>query len=80
MTAKGVELTYTIASGVPLTPGGKAQVKAQVEALQSAWAWIESIRAHSDLLEAEVLALDFGGLSSWKQHDWPTNPDARVTL
>ena len=52
--------------------------QAQADALNAAWDWIKSVRAHSNALEAEVGALDFAGLETWQQHDWPVNPDAPV--
>ena len=52
--------------------------QAQADALNAAWDWIKSVRTHSNALEAEVGALDFAGLETWQQHDWPVNPDAPV--
>jgi len=47
MTARAVELLHIQASQ-PWTP----EEQAEADALQAAWAWIASVRAASDVLEA----------------------------
>lgn len=42
------------------------------DAGQQIWAAIKLIRAHSNSLEAEIMALPDDQLASWQQHDWPT--------
>ena len=67
MTARGTELAFTLASGTALSSEGQAEAAA----LQAAWAWIKSVRAHSNSLEAEVSGADFDTLVTWQPHGWP---------
>lgn len=67
MTARGTELTFTLASGGTLSEAEQAEVAE----LQAAWGWIKTIRTHSNKLEAEVNGVEFDGLVEWQQHDWP---------
>lgn len=82
----GFKQLNMLASGVKLqdiyrTAGTwTTQQQASADTLDAAWAWVKSVRDHSNALEAEVLALDFAGLETWEQHDWPVNPDAPVEL
>lgn len=67
MTARGVELTFALASGATFAK----EETAEIDMLNAAWAWIKSIRAHSNDLEAEVKKLDLPDLLKWQPHDWP---------
>lgn len=49
--------------------------QAEVAQLQAAWAWIKSVRAHSNVLEAEVNgASALSDLAAWQAHGWPIAP------
>lgn len=39
---------------------------------QAIWDHIKLIRAHSNSLEAEIVALPDAQVEGWQQHDWPT--------
>lgn len=67
MTARGVELVSKVSFGGALTEAEQAEVAA----LQTAWAAIKALRAHSNTLEAEVDGLGFEALTTWQQHGWP---------
>ena len=53
MTARAVELTRIMAGGVALSPAESAELAA----LETAWAWIKSVRAASDAHEAALMVL-----------------------
>ena len=62
MTARGVELLH-IQTSEPWTP----EEQAEADALQAAWDWIASVRAASDILEAQQpIPADWQG-----DHHWP---------
>lgn len=67
MTARGTELSFTLASGVALS----SDEQVEVAALQTAWVWIKSVRAHSNTLEAEIACLEAANLLAWQPHGWP---------
>lgn len=62
------ELNNKLATGGTFTAGEAAEAAA----MQSAGDWIKAVRAHSNALEAEVLAANFATLVEWQSHDWPT--------
>lgn len=66
-TARGVELTYI--GDRALTP----EEEAEVVGFKVMWDGIKAMRAHSDSLEAEMLALTFDELLTWQQHGWPSS-------
>lgn len=69
MTARSVELTEKLASGVALTAGEQVEL----DAMKGVWAWIKTIRQASDEREAAINALvaasDFAGILAY---DWRT--------
>lgn len=67
MSARGVELTFKMASGQSLS----TEEQTEAAALQAAFVAIKSIRTHSDTLEAEINGLAFDALKTWQPHDWP---------
>lgn len=67
MTARGVELTFALASGIPLS----SEQQTEADALNVAWAWIKAVRAHSNALETEVAGLEVSDLLAWQPHGWP---------
>jgi len=67
VNSRGVELVHTSASDRELTPGENAEIVG----FKVMWDDIKALRAHSDALEAEMLALSFEELTAWQQHGWP---------
>lgn len=72
MTARAVELTRVMAGGRELSPSESAELAA----LETAWAWIKSVRTASDTHEAALMALaaedDFAGVVGYDSGaGWP---------
>lgn len=69
MTARAVELQDLWRRNGGWTPGEKAEA----DALNAAWDWIKSVRAYSDDLEREVMALTtVDDVCRWYIPGWPT--------
>lgn len=72
MTARAVELTRIMAGGGALSPTESAELAA----LETAWAWIKSVRAASDAHEVALMELaqadDFAGIVGYDiAAGWP---------
>lgn len=50
--ARALELTRKELTGQTLTPGEAAEMAA----IEAIWTWVRAVRAHSDTLEAAILA------------------------
>jgi hypothetical protein len=68
MTARSVELQdIWRLSGV-----WTAEEQVEADAIKAAWAWVKAVRAHSNALEAEVMALSTAdAVANWPMSGWP---------
>lgn len=64
MAARAIELTRIQLAGGTLSPTESA-------ALESAWAWVKTVRAASDAAEAALPAMTREQLNAWTEPTWP---------
>jgi len=74
VTARGVELSITAT-----TRSLNAEETAEVDEFTETWTGIKALRAHSDTLEAEMMALTHEQLTTWQQHGWPSQDQPPAT-
>ncbi len=72
MTARSVELTEKLATGIALTDTEQAELAA----MKAVWSWIKTVRTASDTHEAALAVLvaadDFGGILAYNwRAGWP---------